>query len=325
MSAARGLPGRGLAYAWPAAAAATSLLALNIAIDPSFGRPTSWAPILAVATPFMLVAMAEAPAIMSGNGGLDLSVGPLAGVVNAALVTLLVPTGFDSPLALVAATLAMGLAAGALNGALVVVLRIPPIIATLGSYLIYSSLAIEILPTAGGRAPGWLAGLTGARAGVPLMLAIPAAIALVWMPLRRSAFGRNLLAVGGDQRAAFTSGVPVSATRFLAYLATGVVAAAAGFAFTAVLGSGDPTVAPPYTLIGIAGAVLGGVGLGGGRGGLFGAAAGGAILFLVQNLLSLAQVSSFYMPIAYGAILLVALALNSLGDTLRRRRELGSA
>jgi ribose transport system permease protein len=325
LSAARGRPGRGLAYAWPAVAATALLLALNTAADPSFGRPASWAPILAVATPFMLVAMAEAPAILSGNGGLDLSVGPLAGVVNAALVALVVPAGLASPAALVGATLAIGLAAGALNGTLVVVFRIPPIIATLGTYLIHSSLALEILPTAGGKAPDWLVALTGARAGVPLMLAFPAAVALVWVPLRRTAFGRNLLAVGGDQRAAFASGVPVGPTRFLAYVTSGVLAATAGLAFTAVLGSGDPTVAPPYTLIGIAGAVLGGVGLGGGRGGLLGAAAGGVILFLVQNLLSLAHVSSFYMQIAYGALLLGALALNSLEDAWRRRREPGTA
>jgi ribose transport system permease protein len=67
--------------------------------------------------------------------------------------------------------------------------------------------------------------------------------------------------------------------------------------------------------------VLGGVGLSGGRGGLLGAAAGGAVLFLVQNLLSLAHVSAFYAQIAYGAILLVALALNGLAERARHRRD----
>ena len=83
----------------------------------------------------------------------------------------------------------------------------------------------------------------------------------------------------------------------------------------------DPTAATRYTLIGIAGAVLGGVSLSGGRGGLLGAAAGGAVLFFVQNLLSLAHVSAFYAQIAYGVILLAALALNGIAERVRHRRD----
>ena len=70
----------------------------------------------------------------------------------------------------------------------------------------------------------------------------------------------------------------------------------------------------------IAGVALGGVAFSGGRGGLLGAAAGGALLFLIENLFSLAQVSIYYIQIAYGSILLVALALNSITDRVRRRR-----
>ena len=133
-----------------------------------------------------------------------------------------------------------------------------------------------------------------------------------------------LLSGSGDPRAAFTSGVQVETVRIVAYVTGGVLAAAAGFAFTIALGSGDPLAANAYTLIGIAGAVLGGVSLSGGRGGLLGAAAGGSVLFLVQNLLSLAHVFSFYTQVAYGVILILALALNSAGTGWRRRRERAS-
>lgn len=156
---------------------------------------------------------------------------------------------------------------------------------------------------------------------LPLPLVIPICVFLAWAPVRASAFGRNLLASGGEPRAAFASGIDVGLTRFVAYVASSIIAAITGFAFTVSLGSGDPTAATPYTLIGIAGAVLGGVSLSGGRGGLLGAAAGGAVLFLVQNLLSLAHVSAFYAQIAYGVILLAALALNGLAESVRHRRD----
>ena len=187
--------------------------------------------------------------------------------------------------------------------------------------LVLSGLTLEILPMSGGRAPDWMIAL-GGRIGVfPLPLLIPAALFLAWAPIRASAFGRNLLASGGELRAALASGIDVALTRFVAIIASSVIAAATGFAFTVSLGSGDPTAATPYTLIGIAGAVLGGVSLSGGRGGLLGAAAGGAVLYLVQNLLSLAHVSAFYAQIAYGVILLVALALNSFAESARHRRD----
>jgi ribose transport system permease protein len=312
---------RRFAYAGPALASAIVLLALNAMVDRSFLDPANWPSILAVALPFVLIAMAAAPAIISGAGGIDLSIGPLAGLVNAVLVGALFPAGIVSPILVIPLTIALGIVVGAANGVLVALLRVPAIIATLGTYLVLSGLTLEILPMAGGSAPDWMVSLRGSLGIFPLPLLILAAVALAWFPLRRSAFGRNLLATGGDQRAAFTSGIDVAGVRFTVYVAGGIIAAATGFAFTVSLGSGDPTAAAPYTLIGIAGAVLGGVSLAGGRGGLLGAAAGGAVLFLVQNLLSLAHVSAFYAQFAYGLILIVALAANSVIDLMRRRRQ----
>ena len=94
----------------------------------------------------------------------------------------------------------------------------------------------------------------------------------------------------------------------------------AGLVFTAALGSGDPRVGVPYTLTSIASVALGGVSLSGGRGGLLGPAAAGALLFLIQTLFTLAQVSIFYLQIAYGVILLVALTLSASGERVRRKR-----
>jgi ribose transport system permease protein len=310
---------RRFAYAWPAIAFAVALLAMNVAIDRSFLDPFNWPSILAVAMPFILISMAAAPVITTG--GIDLSIGPAAGLVNALLIGWLAPAGWTSPLAVIAATLVIGLAIGAANGVVVAWLRVPSIIATLGSYLVLSGLTLEVLPMSGGQAPDWMIALGGKIGAFPLPLLIPGAVFLAWTPVRASAFGRNLLASGGEPRAAFASGIDVALTRFVAFIASSVIAAVTGFAFTVSLGSGDPTAATRYTLIGIAGAVLGGVSLSGGRGGLLGAAAGGAVLFFVQNLLSLAHVSAFYAQIAYGVILLAALALNGIAERVRHRRD----
>jgi len=312
---------RRFGYAGPGLSLAVALLILNVAVDPSFLDPSNWSSILAVAMPFVLISMAAAPVLLTGGGGIDLSIGPLAGFVNAVLVGVLAPAGYTSPLAVVPCVAIVAVVVGSINGLFVVALRVPSIIATLGANLALSGLTLEVLPVAGGKAPDWMISLGGRLGLMPLPLTMAAAVALAWAPIRSSAFGRNLLATGGDARAAYASGIETSAVRLLAYIASSLIAAVAGFAFTVSLGSGDPIVAAPYTLIGVAGAVLGGVSLAGGKGGLLGSAAGGAALFLVQNLLSLLHVSAFYARIAYGLILISVLALSSLADHRRRRRD----
>jgi ribose transport system permease protein len=161
--------------------------------------------------------------------------------------------------------------------------------------------------------------LSGNVLGVPGVLFVFLIIAVAWVLLGRTSYRRNLMAVGGDIRAAYTAGINVIAVRIVAFVIAGILAAVTGIVLTATLSSADPTVGTPYILTSIAGVALGGVAFSGGRGGLLGATAGGAMLFLIENLFSLAQVSIYYIQIAYGLILLAALALNSIMDGLRRR------
>ncbi len=307
-------------YALPVAGALVVIVVLNAMASPGFIQPDNWNGLLIGAAPYIITAMAQTPPVLSGDGGIDLSVGPLAGLVNALITTTMMAHGISDPVTVVGCTVGVGILSGLINGALVAVVRVQPIIATLGTYLVYQGLALEILPMAGGVAPDWLRGLAGTYAGVPGILFLLAPIAIVWLLLGRTAFRRNLLAVGGDSRAAYASGTNVTAVRVLAYVIGGVLAAMAGLAFTAALGSGDPKVGTPYTLTSIAAVALGGIALNGGRGGLLGAAMAGALLFLIQTLFTLAQVSIFYLQIAYGVILVVAIVLNAAGERFRLRR-----
>lgn len=317
-SAVNGMVGRNSSAIAPTVIAVVLFVA-NALAEPSFIGTGNWAPTLAVASPFIFTALAQAPAMLAGNGGLDLSVGPFAGFATVVVATVFVPAGLGSPGILIPLVLAFGLCAGAVNGFLIAYLRLPPIIATLGTYLFYSGLATHLLPSPGGTIPAWLANLVGTYGPVPGLLIVFIVVGVCWTLFVRTAYHRNLLAVGGDDRAAYTAGVNVAMVRLIAYALAGLLAALAGLLLAAAINGGDATVGPSYSLTSIAAVALGGVSLAGGRGGLFGAAMGGAILYLIQNLLTVAHVSVFQLNIANGVILIIALALNGALERLRKR------
>jgi ribose transport system permease protein len=126
------------------------------------------------------------------------------------------------------------------------------------------------------------------------------------------------MATGSDDRAAFTASVNVAAVRLMAYTLGGVFAGVASLSLTALIGSADPNVGPPYTLLAISSVALGGVSLAGGRGGLLGAAIGALNIFLLQSVLTFFNVSTFVLQVAYGAILVVAVSLSPLQERLSR-------
>lgn len=311
-------------YAWAPIIAATILFAANAGFQTSFLSPDNWASTLAVLAPFAIGSMAQAFPVISGDGGLDLSIGPLMGFITVLVAAVFVPHGISSPEFLLPLILFIGFIAGIVNGWLVAYVRLPAIIATLGAYLFYTGISLYLLPSPGGEMPSWVTNLATSYGPIPAMLVVFAVIAVLWMFLMRTAYRRNLFAVGGDSRVAYASGVAVAAVRCCAYGFGGLLAAVGGLTLAATLNGGDATVGASYTITSIAAVALGGVALAGGRGGLLGAATGGVIMFLIQNLLTLASVSVFALNIANGVILLGALALNSLVVAIRRRRHLAA-
>lgn len=286
------------------------LLVANIVMNPARFHPAAWGTLIGMAAPLIGAALASTPVILAGRGGIDISVGPVMGLVNAVVVQVLfLQAGASSPFLLWPAALLIGAAIGAVNGVLATVVRIQPIVATLGVYLILTGVTLTILPAPVGPVPDWLKAMAGAYSIVPL-----AVIAALWWGMTRLPYHDQLMAVGSDDRAAFTAGVNVTAVRFAAYVLTGVLAGAAGMMLTALIGSADPNVGPGYTLIAIAAVALGGVSLAGGRGGLVGAAIGAIDIFLLQSLLTTFNVSTYVLQVAYGAILVAAVVLMALQD-----------
>ncbi|TJV42553.1 MAG: ABC transporter permease [Mesorhizobium sp.] len=291
------------------------LLAVNLILSPGRFQPGSWGALVGLAAPLIGAAIASAPIILAGRGGIDISVGPLMGFVNATVIQVLfLKAGISSPLLLVPAALLIGALIGAANGFLATIVRIQPIVATLGTYLILTGITLTILPAPIGPAPAWLKALSGPLSMLPL-----AAMFIAWWLVRRTPYYDQLMAVGSDDRAAYTAGVDVTRVRFIAYVMTGIFGGCAGLMLTALIGSADPNIGPTYTLIAIAAVALGGVSLAGGRGGVAGAAIGAIDIFLLQSVLTTFNVSTFVLQIAYGAILVLAVMLTALQERLAMR------
>ena len=297
------------------------LLVINVFLNPARFAPAALGTTLGMMAPLILSAVAVTPVLLVGGGGIDISVGPLLALINVIIVqVLIIRFGITSPLALIPVALGVGLLSGLFNGFLASVVRIQPIVATLATYLIYAGLAVWIMPSPGGYAPPWLAGLSGRLSFVPIVLTL-----LLWWRLTRTLFYEHLMATGGDERAAYTAGVNITAVRLGAYALTGLIASIAALSLTALIGSGDPKVGPGYTMTAIAAAALGGVSLAGGIGSVPGAVLGAVAIFLLQSILTFFNISPFALQIAYGVVLVIALSLNAVQTShLVVRRKGGS-
>lgn len=288
-----------------------TLLIASILQDPILLSPRFMTGALSVAVPLVIGAMAVTPAILSGGGGMDLSIGPLMGFINVLVVTLLMPTGTSDWWIAVPLLLLTGLGVGAVNGWLVASLRLQPIVATLGTYLILGGINLWLLPSPLGPVPAWFSFLSRSIGGVPGPLIFLIGPALIWFGLGFTPFRKTLLAVGGDDRVAYSAGINVTLVRILAYALAGLFAAFAGLALTSLIQSADATVGPPFTLQVITAAALGGINLAGGRGSMWGSVFGALSLFLIQNLLTNYGVSVFWQQVIFGLTLITALVLNA--------------
>src|SRR5215471_19715362 len=217
-----------------ALALAIALLIAEVVIEPSFAKPGNWPGELSVLAPFAILAMASTPSVLSGGGGIDLTVGPLSTVINCIFVAWLIPHGWNG-LESVVVLLAIGAAVGFVNGMLVAVLRYQPVVATLCGFFILAGLAEKIAPNPLPLPANWtthLAGKVGPIPGGLIMIACPL---VIWWLLGRTSYLRALYAVGGDDASAYSAGIDVVKVRVLAYTLGGLFTAIGGIALTALI------------------------------------------------------------------------------------------
>ena len=272
---------------------------------------------LANLAPIALAAMASTPAIVSGGGGLDLSVSPLMVLTSSIFVVELAPNGLGGPEAVLFVLLA-GALVGAINGLVILALRVPPVIVTLAMYFVLIGVDAAIAPSPVYLSGNWvthLAGSVGPIPGAALCIAFPL---LVWAGLGATPYRRTLYIVGSNEVSAFSASVSVARVRLIAYALGGLFAAVGGLALTAVESSVNASEATDYTLLGIAAVALGGTSLWGGRGGLVGSLLGGTSIYLLGNVLIQAQINPSYLQVTYGIMLLVAIVLGARLAKARR-------
>lgn len=267
---------------------------------------------LAIFAPLILAAMASTPAILSGGGGIDLSIGPNLVLANILFVGVFMPNGMIPWVAVVVVAL-ISAAVGAIGGALSVVLRLSPVVVTLAMYFVLIGVNQKLAPTPLVLQDNPLRGLATLWGGV-----FPGALVLILIPLvgwavaARSSAGRTLLAVGGSAATAFSAGVNVSLVRIAAFAFGGLIAGLGGIALTALISSADAGTSSAYTLVAIAAVALGGTSMLGGRGGLLGSAIGALCVSLIQSVLSGLQLPSSLLKVVYGGLLLASIVLSAV-------------
>jgi ribose transport system permease protein len=272
--------------------------------------------------PLALAAVAQAIVVISG--GIDLSISAQMALTSCVAATMMKDNpGDGTAVAIVIGVLLLGLLLGAVNGALVVLTKVPDIVVTLATSFVWAGVALLVRPAPGGSAAQWLKDLVVGPAGIDLLpkaaVVLVVIVAVVWIPLSRSRLGLSLYAIGSNPLAAFRSGVPVSRTKFLSYVITGLVAAFAGLSLTASTGIGSPVPEPTYVLISIGAVVLGGVSLAGGIGGVFGPLVAVVVLQLIRDDMTFMRVNPNYGLVAQGFILIGVLMAGSFIQMRRSR------
>lgn len=305
-------------HAWVAGLVAllVALLVITKLIQPSFGA-SGLESIARAALPFAFATAGMAVVVIVG--GIDLSV---ASMMAVCAVTAAVLMEKMSGVPAIMIVLALGLVMGLINGGLIVVTRVPDIVVTLAMLFVWEGVALLILETPGGSTSAWLqASIRGSVVpGLPNALVIIAVcVAFVWMPLRRSRLGISIYATGSNELAAFRSGVDVGRTRIAAYGVCGVFCAFGGLSLASLTGIGEP-VPGPYLMASVAAVVLGGVVLGGGRGGLLGPIIAVFILRIVRTILTLLAVDPNVTTIIEGTIMVCVVMLGT-AVTLRGGRK----
>ena len=229
--------------------------------------------------------------------------------------------GMGSILGSILTGFALGIACGLFNGVVVALLGVNPFVATLGSYNIAIGIATTLSsgrPVQGVPAPFSQIFYSGSIFGVPAAIAITFAVGVgLHLLLARTVFGRSLYLIGTNPRAAAVAGLPVKRILVATYVLCSALAALGAIMMTARTGSGEPNLGGALSLQAIAGAVVGGTSLAGGRGGVGTAVLGALFITILSNGMNLTRIDGYVQMVVLGAIVIIGVLL----DRLRQERR----
>src|SRR5690606_18900133 len=284
-------------------AAVLALLAFNILFTPNFLDVGNYRTQLVQVTPIVIVSLGMA--LVIGTEGIDLSVGSVMALAAAVVVLYL---GYGALPAIAMALLA-GALVGAVGGSLVAYVGVQPIVATLALLVGIRGLANVLVPQLREfRNPDLIALGGESIAGIPIIVIVAVVLTLVVaFVVRRTTFGRHVVAIGGNRAASELSGLPVKRTLLIVYVISGVLAAIAGVLATARLQASDPTSLGLYMeLSAITAVVVGGTPLTGGRIRVLGTVMGALLMQLLSATLIKHNLPQSWTQMVQAAIILAA-------------------
>ncbi len=294
------------------------LMALVSLASPNFLSVDNLLNILRQTSINAIIAMGMTFVILTA--GIDLSVGSILALAGAICATMIAA---DMPLIFALVTTVMiGAALGASGGAVISFFGVQPFIATLVGMTIIRGLTLvysDGRPISTGDldvAEAFFQWGGGYILGIPVPVIMSVVVfTLCWFVLNHTKMVRYVYAIGGNEQVARLAGINVSRIKIGVYAISGALAAIAGIILTARLESAQPTAGLSYELDAIAAVVLGGTSLMGGRGRISGTLIGALIIGVLNNALNLMDVSSYYQMIAKGAVILLAVAVDSRGKS----------
>ena len=297
------------------------LMSTAIIRGPSLVSLSGFGSAIIVAAPLILATYSLMSLAVAGRGTVDLAVGPLLAFINVTVVKLNVLGIVTGPFGVFLLALGIGVLYQFLFAAIIIWVRVQPIIVSLSGFLALTGINLVILPRPGGMAPEWMSswGL-GDTIFSPVLLIIILATG-GWLLFTLTSFYANLRMMGYDERAAYTSGVRINIVRIGAHIISGIFIGLAALCYTGLISSGDPTQGTTMTLTAVTALVLGGVSLSGGRGGVSGALLGAINLFLIGYVLAtfnFGAVQAFVTQLFYGLILVLSLLLTLLVPVIGR-------
>ena len=248
------------------------------------------------------------------TGGIDLSVGSIL-ALSSALTAGLLGSGMPVTLAILI-SLILGCILGMMNGLLISYGKLAPFIVTLATMTIFRGATLVYTngnPITKGLSDTFLFQFLGQGyiVGIPFPVIIMFIVFIVlYVLLHKTAFGKSVYAIGGNEKAAYISGVKLNKVKIIIYSISGIMASISGLIITSRLSSAQPTAGASYEMDAIAAVVLGGTSLSGGKGRILGTLIGTLIIGVLNNGLNIIGVSAFWQQVVKGVVILIAVLID---------------
>jgi ribose transport system permease protein len=302
------------------------LIIIAAAVSPNFLTAYNLQSVVRDLSFVMIITIGQSCLLMLGE--LDLSVGKIASL-SGVIGGILMLHGQVPPYISLAISLLCGISLGIINGLLITKLRLNAMIVTIATQGVFAGITLVI--TKGRAIVGIPESIHYLGRGMIFGVPVPFIIACVFLFVmlfvtQKTPFGRYIYAIGNNKEAAKILGINVDAVRIAVYAIMGFLCAAAGLLMIARLGNSQPAIGDVWVMNSIAASVIGGVALTGGVGNPLGAVLGACILSIIQNMIVLFNVNTYWQTAVSGIVVLIAISIDSLGgiagDMLARKKLL---